>query len=110
MISTGAGKMNRRCTLERETRLPDGAGGYTRTWDAYATVWGDLTVKSGNEKQVSEQQTNVQEYMLRIRYRRDVLPADRVVIQGAAYNVRNVFNNDQKRRFLMIRLQAGVAV
>ena len=104
------GKLNRRVSIQEETRVADGAGGFTRTWATIATVWGKLTPKSGSEALIALQQTNTQLFSLKIRYRTGITTAKRVLISGEAYNIRNSFNVDQKRRYLDAVVEKGVAV
>ncbi len=103
------GALNRRVSIQKETRTADGAGGFTRTWATIAVVWGKLTPKSGGESLDAQQQTNEQRFVLKIRHRTDVSTAKRVLISGDAYNITNAFNIDQKRRYLTATVVAGVA-
>jgi len=104
------GKLNRRVKIQEETRTTDGAGGFTRTWATIATVWGKLTPMSGREALDAAQQTNMQKFALKIRYRTGVSTAKRVLISDDVYNIRNSFNIDQKRRYLDAVVEKGVAV
>ena len=41
--------LNRRLLLEAETRLPDGAGGFTAVWTALGSVWAMIEAGAGRE-------------------------------------------------------------
>lgn len=36
----GSGKLNTRCIFQAETKVDDGGGGFTVTWETQFTVWG----------------------------------------------------------------------
>lgn len=46
-------QLNRKLALEAPVRVPDGAGGYTETWQALGTVWAEVTARSGSERQIA---------------------------------------------------------
>lgn len=41
--------LTRRFTLEAPVRLPDGAGGFSQSWAALGTLWGEVQSASGRE-------------------------------------------------------------
>ena len=46
--------LNRRFPLEAESRLPDGAGGFVRQWQALGMVWGRIEAGAGRETSALE--------------------------------------------------------
>lgn len=42
--------LNRRLLLEVPVRLPDGAGGFTTSWEARGTLWAEIRPGTGREK------------------------------------------------------------
>lgn len=46
--------LNRRLTLESEARQPDGAGGFSRGWQALGTVWAEIEAGAGREASALE--------------------------------------------------------
>lgn len=42
--------LNRALTLEEAVDLPDGAGGFTRSWQALGVLWAELRPGSGRER------------------------------------------------------------
>lgn len=44
-----APQLNRQMVLETPLRAPDGAGGFTESWQALGTVWAELRPGSGRE-------------------------------------------------------------
>ncbi|MAM61057.1 head-tail adaptor protein [Maritimibacter sp. UBA3975] len=44
--------LNRQLTLEKPQDIPDGAGGFTRTWVNLGTLWADVRAGTGRERAV----------------------------------------------------------
>jgi head-tail adaptor len=44
-----APKLDRLLTLEEAVRLPDGAGGFSSTWQTVCTHWGEVTSGAGRQ-------------------------------------------------------------
>lgn len=42
--------LNRTLTLEEPVRVPDGAGGFTQTWQTLGTLWAEIKPGSGRER------------------------------------------------------------
>lgn len=42
-------KLTRKLTLEERTQSPDGAGGFTETWEPRGTLWADVRHRTGRE-------------------------------------------------------------
>ena len=45
---TGRPILNRKLTLEGRDETPDGCGGFTGTWTALGTIWGQIDTRTGN--------------------------------------------------------------
>ncbi|MEP2103090.1 MAG: phage head closure protein [Parasphingorhabdus sp.] len=61
------GNMRERVTLERETRTPNGQGGWTRGWQAVATVFAEIEGQSGNEAMNASVERSVNRWRVTIR-------------------------------------------
>lgn len=44
-------RLNRFLTLEDPARIADGAGGFSESWVALGTLWGEITPRGGSEAQ-----------------------------------------------------------
>lgn len=42
--------LNRKLVLEAPVQVPDGAGGYSTTWEARGTLWAEIRPGTGREK------------------------------------------------------------
>lgn len=92
-------------TLQRATKVSDGAGGYTETWNDLAIVDGGIAAMSGNEGWSSDRLEAKSKWRLLIAYWGELFETDRVVIDGRAYNVS--FVNDVQKRDEWTVLELG---
>jgi hypothetical protein len=84
------------CTIRRVARSEDGQGGWTEGWaDEYADVPCRLdpfqaVVSQYDTAAHNARIANVDEYALRVKAAQDILPGDRVVLNGITYEVEGV--------------------
>jgi SPP1 family predicted phage head-tail adaptor len=108
-----AGQMRDRITLQRETEVSDGGGGYELGWFTVATVWGQLMPERGNERVENGRMEASVGAVLRIRYSSDVAEVSagwRAVVDGEEYNIRSVTQPDRRNRIIEMTVDRGVAV
>ncbi|WP_448208481.1 phage head closure protein [Azospirillum sp. sgz302134] len=85
---TGAGELDQRVAIERETRTGDGGGGATVAWVPVCTVWAQVWPVSGDERARAQQREASVLVRMRIRRRSDVAPEMRARWKGQTYNIR----------------------
>ena len=75
-----AGSLNTRITIQRQTKIPDGMGGFTVTWADLpnGTVWAKKTTHRSDEAVQAMATTGTAIHNFRIRYRTDVKSSDRI--------------------------------
>lgn len=78
MSSSGAGDLNIRITLQAQTKVADGMGGFTTTWTDIATVWAKKTTHRSDEAVQAMATTGTAVHNFRIRYRTDVRSSWRI--------------------------------
>lgn len=103
------GMLRTTVALQSQSRSADGAGGFEHTWSTYATVQGGLKQASGREVVQSDRLSAQAGFRCVIRYRSDVQPQHRVVIDSVAYQIRSVENVEFRDRWLVLTLESGVA-
>ncbi len=91
------GKLNRRVTIERQTKTRDAAGQQLSTWIEVARPWASIIHKSGlatikGNAPLSEVQASI-----RIRYRKGIAAGMRVVHGDVVYTVQAVLPDEAKR-------------
>lgn len=107
-----AGRLNKRVRFERARRSADAAGGADRSWEHLLTVWGGLRLDRGRERVEAGRVESATAGTLTIRVSRSaetLMTSDRVMIDGAPWNIRSITNEDQHRKFLTMVVERGVA-
>jgi SPP1 family predicted phage head-tail adaptor len=84
MKITGPEEMDKRITLQYQTKAADGHGGFDTTWTDVTTVWAKKTTHRSNEAVQAMQMTGTMIHNFRIWYRSDVKPSWRIK-QGNKY-------------------------
>lgn len=103
------GELRRRLALEAPTSSPDGGGGAMISWTELATLWADVRARRGDERDRADRPDARLHLQVRIRYRRDVTTAMRFRHEGRVYNIRSLFDEDGRERFLTCLCEEGGA-
>lgn len=61
------GRLRERITIRRGADVPDGRGGYTRSWTDLAKVWAEVINVSGREAVIGQTLTGVSSFRVTIR-------------------------------------------
>jgi len=106
------GELRSRVTLQRESRVADGGGGYANVWTdlgASPTVWARIEPLRGREVlQALKLQAPVS-HLVTLRNRADVTAGMRLVAGGRAFNIRAAINLEERGRWLELLCEEGVA-
>ena len=95
-----AGRLNRRCVLQRPSQDVDELGQPIPGWTDIATLWADIRMKSGLESIKAGAPVSVVPASIRIRYRSGVNAGMRVVHNLVAYEIKAVMPDVSGRVFL----------
>ncbi|MGN6515702.1 MAG: phage head closure protein [Rhizomicrobium sp.] len=87
------GELNQRARILSRATAPDGAGGYTETWDTAATVWAKLEALSGDEDYVAQAIRTRARYRIAVRRHPAIEPARRVVIGTRTFRILDVLDD-----------------
>lgn len=117
-----AGKLDRRCTFQKETRVSDGGGGYATTWAVQETRWGGLltpTLRGQMEQIAAGAVTTVIAGVITVRddsFTRQITRDWRVVtVEDATvspaltqtWNIRKVYPRERDG-YIRMEVEAGV--
>lgn len=94
----GAGKYDRRVTIQQLVTTSDGTGGTTSSWQTFATVWAAIEPLTGGEYFVAQQTTSKVNNKISLRYLDGVKPAMRVLYGTRIYNIEAVMDSEGRRR------------
>ena len=96
------GAMRERLVLEAPQDTPDGAGGFIRTWVEIATLWAGLRPLSAQERVIADAEDHAVTHRILIRWRGDVTTESRFRDGARVFEIRTVFDPDERGRFLNI--------
>lgn len=108
-----AGSLNKRATFQRFTSVSDGAGGTTKTWADFTTVWAQFSPERAREKIQQGRIASAEAGVIRVRSSsttRQINDTFRVVLDGVTYNVRSNLNPDQRNDMLEFAVETDGTV
>ena len=107
-----AGMLQTPVEFQRKSRAPNNTGGFVETWSVLAGSATRAHVKalSGSERLHASRVNAETKARMVCRYFAGLLPEDRVIIEGRAYNVTFINDVEFRKRWLEIDLSGGVAV
>lgn len=93
--------------LQEEIRVPDGIGGYTRSWQDVVELWAEIKPISGNEKLLGNKIQPEVTSKLILRYRNDVTSGMRFLLGDRVFNIRYVINAGENNELLELLIDEG---
>lgn len=100
--------MRERVTVERVQSTADGAGGFTRAWTTWKTLWASVRTERGNEVVITDGLQPVITYSVVTRYQPEIGIEHRLVWKGQTLNIRSAADMDGARQWTIIAAEAGV--
>jgi len=97
---TSPSELNKRITLQYQTKIPDGMGGFTVIWFGSATVWAAIWPVSASETIQAAQATMTITHRIRIRYRAALSPSWRTSWAGRYFNIVSILDPNMAHRWL----------
>lgn len=104
-----AGMLQTAITIQRRVRVTDGAGGWSESWETILTTRAYMKGLSGYERFTSDRLNAETKDRAVIRYYADLLPSDRLVVDGRAHNITYINDVERKHRWMVLDLSGGVA-
>jgi len=104
-----SGMFKHNITVQRQTYVPDGAGGGVNTWAAYKTIRAFIKPVSGSERLYSMRLEANVTHRIFIRYRSDITTTDHIMYRGRLMQIRALINLEEANRFIEIYADEGVA-
>ena len=112
------GKMRQSIQLQSKTTSSDGGGSAAvTTWTTFATVFGSIDPKSGQENLFGDQLQEPITHLITLRYRTDLTFNNRLKYEYTnsgfsntrVFNIKRVINSGTKNKFLEVLCVEGVA-
>ncbi len=102
------GELNKRLTIQVQTKTPDGLGGSVATWVDQGIVWAGIMPLRGQEKLMAEQVQNRVTHRVKIHYRSVFSGSWRFKFGKRYFNVESVINSDERGVFLELMCEETV--
>lgn len=104
------GELNCRITLQQETKVPDGQGGYATAYVPRSIVWAKVITVTAKTTDQYEQMVPEILHRIIIRYRRDVAVTDRIQYGGRIFEqIGPPIDVEEKHAFLRLECREVVA-
>lgn len=104
-----ASRLNKRITLQEPDDTADGAGGVTKGWSDFASVWAEITPYAGNETLQALQIIGTTTHRITIRYVSGVATSMRIAYGSRIFNIRAIANPEEAYEVLVLEAEEGVA-
>jgi SPP1 family predicted phage head-tail adaptor len=95
-------KLNQRAVLAAPVLVPDGGGGYSATWQTFATVWAAVEALTGADVFGPDAEESRVRFRITIRRRSDVIAGQRVTAGGRTYAIRAVLDDGPHSQILTL--------
>jgi SPP1 family predicted phage head-tail adaptor len=87
------GELNQRARILSRVTEPDGAGGYTESWNTAATVWAKLEALSGDEDYVAQAIRTRVRFRITVRRNPAIEPVRRIAIGARTFLILDVLDD-----------------
>jgi len=84
--------LNQRATLEAMTLVPDGGGGYSESWQSFASVWVGVTPLSAADTALADMLQSKVRHRVALRRRSDIAAGQRVVTASRRFKIHAVLD------------------
>ena len=99
------GRLRLPLTLEAMTAVPDGAGGFSESWTALATLSAALEPVAAARRLGADQALPIVTHVVTLRARPDLASGMRFVADGRVFSIETVYDPDETGRFLVCRVR-----
>ena len=96
------GDLKHRIILQYKTRVSDGMGSFTETWNDGDTIYAAIWPTSAKELVAADSVSMVVSHRIRIRYRKDIRASWRIKYKNAFYNIVSIVNPNMENKILDI--------
>ncbi len=95
-----AGELRHKIEIQTATNTVDNFMGVTDTWATTYTVWAAIYPLRGSELMSAMQLEGAVTFRIRIRYRSDITPANRIKFGDRFFDIQHVLNIDERNIYL----------
>ena len=102
-------RLKHKLVLQKELRMPDNMGGYIKSWQDIGELWAEIKPIGGLEMLFAGKNRASVTHKIWLRYRPGVDASMRLVYEARVFNIRSVFNIDERNDMLEVLVEEGVA-
>jgi SPP1 family predicted phage head-tail adaptor len=106
---TSPADLDKRITLQYQTRVPDGGGGFTTTWVDAATIWAAIWPVSANDVTQANATVMVVSHRIRIRYRSVLKTSFRIKFGTRFFSIVSIINPNERNEYLDLLCKEAAA-
>lgn len=99
------GKLDRRLVLEEPVDTPDGAGGFSRSYQTAATVWAQVSPAAARGDITADNRGATVTHRIVIRSRSDITTRHRLRDGARHFRIVSVRDQDARGRFLTVHAE-----
>lgn len=107
MRHSAIGAARQRAVLEAKVLTPDGGGGFSEDWEAYALVWASLEPGAGSEALAAGRSEPRVTHRLTVRRRSDVSANHRVRLGARLFAIRAVVDAGPPALWMTLLCEEG---
>ena len=101
MLST----LNQRATLYARMLTPDGGGGFSESWQAFASVWLALTPLAASDTVGADHLESRVRHQISLRRRADLAAGQRIVVGSRAFRVHALLDEGPRAPFVTLQCE-----
>ena len=106
-----AGELDQKITFKRESRVPDGQGGFETTLaDLAVNIWSKVRPISGKETERFDKLNATETTLFVTRKRTDIKENDTIEWSGVKYNIRHIARETNRKLYTEFYAERGVAI
>jgi SPP1 family predicted phage head-tail adaptor len=109
-VTTQIGQLRQRVSIQAQVEVETDMGGSDITWVEVFNCRARVEALSGRELLVAQQMEASATHKVTFRYRSGVTAKHRLVIEGVPWNIRHNANPDERKVWLELLCEEGVAV
>jgi SPP1 family predicted phage head-tail adaptor len=96
------GKLNQRALLLANTLAPDGGGGFSDNWEAFASVWVAVEPIGGSDAFGPDRLEARVRHRLTLRRRSDVAPGQRAQVGSRLFRIHTVLDEGPQAALMIL--------
>jgi len=97
--------LNQRATLLARVLSPDGGGGFSESWSAFATVWIQLTPLAATDTLGAAHLESRVRHRIVLRRRSDLAAGQRIAVGGRVFRVHGVVDDGPRAAFITLQCE-----